>query len=121
MVAEDSIWIIPIRNAWLAYARPKYSPASWHSCKPLYADGHPTGMVFNMAYGIQGECRYTHVPAMLEMAGVPYTGSRPLGHALALDKVITKNLLRDAGIPTPNFCVMRRGTESARISVFRWL
>jgi len=74
--------------------------------------GHPTGMVFNMAYGIQGDCRYTHVPAMLEMAGIPYTGSSPLGHALALDKVITKQLIRDAGVPTPNFRVMRRGDES---------
>jgi D-alanine-D-alanine ligase len=80
---------------------------------PPDSHGRPTGMAFNMAYGIQGECRYTHVPAMLEMAGVPYTGSGPLGHALALDKVITKNLLRDAGIPTPNFCVMRLGTEFA--------
>jgi D-alanine-D-alanine ligase len=70
------------------------------------------GIVFNMAYGIQGECRYTHVPAMLEMAGIPYTGSSPLGHGLALDKVITKRLIRDCGVPTPNFCVMRRGTES---------
>jgi D-alanine-D-alanine ligase len=52
---------------------------------PSGAPGVPSGMVFNMAYGIQGECRYTHVPAMLEMAGVPYTGSSPLGHALALD------------------------------------
>jgi len=81
---------------------------------PPDPEGRPTGMVFNMAYGIQGESRYTHVPAMLEMAGVPYTGSGPLGHALALDKVITKNLLRDAGIPTPNFCVTRRGTEFAK-------
>jgi len=78
---------------------------------PPDPQGHPTGMVFNMAYGIQGECRYTHVPAMLEMAGVPYTGSSPLGHALALDKVITKRLIRDAGVPTPNFCVMRRGSK----------
>ncbi|MEZ6088550.1 MAG: hypothetical protein R3C05_11095 [Pirellulaceae bacterium] len=45
--------------------------------------GAPTGMVFNMAYGIQGENRYTHVPAMLEMAGIPYTGSSPMGHSLA--------------------------------------
>ena len=66
----------------------------------------PTGMVFNMAYGIQGECRYTHVPAMLEMAGVPYTGSSPLGHALALDKVITKHLIHAAGVPTPAFRVL---------------
>ncbi|MER9294799.1 ATP-grasp domain-containing protein [Mesorhizobium sp. M0510] len=71
---------------------------------------HPSGIVFNMAYGIQGECRVTHVPAMLEMAGVPYTGSSPLGHGL--DKIIAKSLLRDAGVPTPNFLVMRSGTES---------
>jgi len=76
------------------------------------AIGRPTGMVFNMAYGIQGECRYTHVPAMLEMAGVPYTGSSPLGHALALDKVITKILMLHAGVPTPAFRVMRHPEEN---------
>lgn len=75
---------------------------------PPCEDARPAGMVFNMAYGIQGECRYTHVPAMLEMAGVPYTGSSPLGHALALDKVVTKDLIRAAGIPTPNYKVMTR-------------
>ncbi|MER9592871.1 ATP-grasp domain-containing protein [Mesorhizobium australicum] len=78
---------------------------------PPDPQARPSGMVFNMAYGIQGECRYTHVPAMLELAGVPYTGSSPLGHGLALDKVITKRLIRDGGVPTPKFRVMRRGTE----------
>ncbi|WP_445222727.1 ATP-grasp domain-containing protein (plasmid) [Bradyrhizobium sp. Pa8] len=81
---------------------------------PPDRQGRPSGIVFNMAYGIQGECRYTHVPAMLEMGGVPYTGSSPLGHALALDKVITKELIRAAGVPTPNFQVMRDGTEVIR-------
>ncbi|MBB4188772.1 D-alanine-D-alanine ligase [Sinorhizobium terangae] len=79
---------------------------------PPDLQARPSGMVFNMTYGIQGECRLTHVPAMLEMAGVPYTGSSPLGHALALDKVITKRLIRDCGVPTPNFQVMRRSTDS---------
>lgn len=78
---------------------------------PADGQGGPGGMVFNMAYGIQGDCRYTHVPAMLEMAGIPYTGSNPLGHALALDKVITKTLLRSAGVPTPDDCVMRGGDD----------
>lgn len=72
----------------------------------------PSGMVFNLANGIQGECRLSHVPAILELAGVPYTGAGPLGNGLALDKVITKTLMRDRGVPTPNFRVMRRGTES---------
>ena len=66
----------------------------------------PTGMVFNMSYGLQGEQRYTHVPAMLEMAGIPYTGSSPLGHALALDKVVAKRLFVEAGLPTPAYRVM---------------
>lgn len=73
------------------------------------ATGTPTGIVFNMAYGIQGDCRYTHVPAMLEMAGIPYTGSSPMGHTLALDKVITKTLLRAAGVPTPHWLVASCG------------
>ncbi|VIO70568.1 D-alanine--D-alanine ligase B [Bradyrhizobium ivorense] len=79
---------------------------------PPDPQGRPSGMVFNTAQGIQGEYRYTHVPAMLEMAGIPYIGSSPLGHALAHDKALTKRLLRDSGVPTPNFRVMRRGTES---------
>lgn len=66
--------------------------------------GAPTGLVFNMAYGIQGECRYAHVPGMLEAAGVPYTGSSPRGHAACLDKVVTKLLIEKAGVATPRFC-----------------
>ena len=34
---------------------------------PKVVAGERPGMVFNMAYGIQGRNRYTHVPAMLEM------------------------------------------------------
>jgi len=86
--------------------------AALHAFMPAGPEREPQGMVFNMAYGIQGECRYTHVPAMLEMAGVPYTGSSPLGHSLALDKVITKKLMIDAGIPTPKYRVMRSPADT---------
>jgi D-alanine-D-alanine ligase len=37
---------------------------------PRVIEGERMGMVFNMAYGIQGESRYTHLPAMLEMLGI---------------------------------------------------
>src|SRR5262249_35463322 len=73
---------------------------------PCPESGGPTGLVFNMAYGIQGECRYTHVPAMLELGGIPYTGSCPLGHALALDKIVAKVQMQAAGVPTPAFKVL---------------
>jgi D-alanine-D-alanine ligase len=70
---------------------------------PRVIEGEQLGMVFNMAYGIQGESRYTHLPAMLEMLGIPYVGSGPEGHSLALDKVIAKIIMQKHGIPTPNF------------------
>lgn len=72
---------------------------------PRVMEGETMGMVFNMAYGIQGESRYTHVPALLEMLGVPYVGSSPSGHALALDKVLTKIIWKNHGLPTPDFRV----------------
>ena len=78
---------------------------------PKVIDGEQMGMVFNMAYGIQGESRYTHIPSMLEMLGIPYVGSGPSGHALALDKVITKIILQKNGIPTPDFWVFSSRDE----------
>lgn len=70
---------------------------------PRVIEGQRPGMVFNMAYGIQGVSRYTHLPAILEMLGVPYVGSNPMAHGLALDKVIAKIVFENAGLPTPGF------------------
>ncbi len=70
---------------------------------PKVVAGDSPGMVFNMAYGIQGQNRYTHVPAMMEMLGIPYIGSGPAGHAIVQDKVMTKIILQRNGIPTPGF------------------
>jgi D-alanine-D-alanine ligase len=78
---------------------------------PRVVDGEQMGMVFNMAYGIQGESRYTHIPSMLEMLGIPYVGSNPAGHALALDKVMTKIIWQHQGLPTPDFWVFHSAEE----------
>ncbi|MGD9200142.1 MAG: M20/M25/M40 family metallo-hydrolase [Chitinispirillia bacterium] len=78
---------------------------------PRVIEGERMGMVFNMAYGIQGESRYTHLPAMLEMLGIPYIGSTPTGHAMALDKVITKILIQKHNLLTPNFWVFTNAQE----------
>ena len=72
---------------------------------PRVIAGDRPGMVFNMAYGIQGQNRYTHVPAMLEMLGIPYVGSGPETHAVVQDKVMTKIVLQKNNIPTPGFWV----------------
>ncbi len=67
---------------------------------------------FNTAEGLRGDARESHVPALLEMLGIPYTGSKVLAHAISLDKAMTKRVWRDAGLPTPPFQVFRRGDEA---------
>lgn len=72
---------------------------------PKLSKRRPNGIVMNLSLGVQGKCRYTHVPSILEIAGIPYTGSSPMGHTLAQDKVITKQILQASNLPTPNYRV----------------
>ena len=85
---------------------------------PKVVAGENPGMVFNMAYGIQGQNRYTHVPAMMEMLGIPYVGSGPAGHAVVQDKVMTKIVLQKNNIPTPGFWVFRTPEDTYDDLVF---
>lgn len=59
--------------------------------------------VFNMANGIMGCSKLSQIPAILEFAGIPYTGSSVIGHALALNKIYTCQILENLGIATPDF------------------
>jgi D-alanine-D-alanine ligase len=47
------------------------------------------------------------VQALLELAGIPYTGTGPLGSGIAMDKDVTKRLLRDSQVPTLPWRVAR--------------
>lgn len=67
--------------------------------------------VFNIAEGLHGEDREAQLPAMLEMLGIPYTGSGPLTLALCLHKAKTKEILSCYDIPTPSFQVMTTSYE----------
>ncbi|TVR91964.1 MAG: ATP-grasp domain-containing protein [Spirochaetaceae bacterium] len=58
-------------------------------------------LVFNRSEGVRGESRESHIPAMLEMSGIPYVGSGVLTLALCLNKEWTKRHVRAAGVPTP--------------------
>ncbi len=68
-------------------------------------------LVFNIAEGIRGEDREAQIPAILEILGIPYTGSGPLTLALGLHKAKTKEILSWYGIPTPAFQVMSEPHE----------
>lgn len=66
---------------------------------------------FNICEGHFGDSREAHVPAILEMMGIPYTGSRVLTLALSLDKPMTKRVLNHHNLPTPAFQVFERVGE----------
>jgi D-alanine-D-alanine ligase len=68
-------------------------------------------LVFNVAEGTHGADREAQIPAMLEMLGVPYTGSGPLSLALCLHKGKAKEILSYHGIPTPTFQVLQHPHE----------
>src|ERR671939_2009009 len=62
----------------------------------------PPDFVFNFAEGQGvGRSREARVPAVLEMLGIPYSGSDPLTLAVTLDKDCAKRLVRSAGVGTP--------------------
>ena len=63
-------------------------------------------IVFNIAEGIHGVSRESQIPAMLEFLQIPYTGSDPLTLGICLDKSRAKEILANAQIPTPGFCVV---------------
>lgn len=61
---------------------------------------------FITVYGDEGESG--HVQAVLDLAGLPYTGPPPLACAVSFDKDMTKRVLRACGIPTPEWRVITR-------------
>jgi D-alanine-D-alanine ligase len=64
-------------------------------------------VVFLGLHGGQGEDGT--MQALLDLTGVPYTGSGHLASALAMDKDLSKKLFRAAGVPTPDWWMLRRG------------
>lgn len=66
---------------------------------------------FNICEGHFGDSREAQVPAILEMLRIPYTGSRVLTLALALDKPMTKRVLAYHKLPTPAFQTFERVNE----------
>jgi D-alanine-D-alanine ligase len=72
-------------------------------------------MVFNIAEGLRGFGREAQVPAILEAFDIPYTFSDVLVLSLTLHKGMTKRVIRDLGIATPDFAVIETEDQIAGI------
>lgn len=73
-------------------------------------------IVFNISEGRGSfRSREAQVPSVLEMLGIPFTGSDPMCLAVCLDKPVTKQLVADAGIPTPRWLIIADESELGNI------
>ena len=64
-------------------------------------------IVFLALHGEEGE--NGKVQALLDLHGIPYTGSGYLGSAIAMNKALSKMLFRENGIATPQSVTLKRG------------
>lgn len=78
-----------------------------HSFGELEAAGFDR--VFIALHGRYGEDGT--IQGALELLGIPYTGSGPAASALAMDKIMTKRIWLQHGLPTPAFAVLDERTE----------
>jgi D-alanine-D-alanine ligase-like ATP-grasp enzyme/pimeloyl-ACP methyl ester carboxylesterase len=60
------------------------------------------GLVLNLATGVQGIGMPTHIPAMLELAGIAYSGPDPVVQGHLLDRSTLMSRLQRAGLNVPN-------------------
>ncbi len=74
-------------------------------------------IVFNICEGVKGIGREAQVPALLDAFDIPYVFSGPLTLALTLHKGMTKQIIRDCGLATPDFFVVHDENEIGKVKL----
>lgn len=88
-----------------------------HKLAEALVRGERYDAVFNICEGMRGLAREAQVPALLDAYDVPYVFSDPLTLAVALDKSMAKRVVRDQGVPTPDFAVVEKASDVASVSL----
>ncbi|MEQ1771406.1 MAG: ATP-grasp domain-containing protein [Devosia sp.] len=81
------------------------------------ADGKRWDLVFNLSAGAAGIAREAQVPALLEAHGIPFTFSTADVLVVSLDKALAKLVVKAAGVPTPDFAVVRNMRDLQRLNM----
>ena len=81
------------------------------------SQGDRWDMVFNIAEGLYGSGREAQVPALLDAYQIPYVFSGPLVLAVTLDKAMTKVIMKDAGVATPDHTVVYAAADIKNITL----
>jgi D-alanine-D-alanine ligase len=83
------------------------------SVSPEHFDIRSTDVVFLALHGGAGEDG--RIQAMLDLAGMPYTGSNHIASAVAMDKDLAKRLFRSAAVPTADW--LMAPVEAAEVQI----
>lgn len=70
---------------------------------------HQADIVFMGLHGENGEDG--RVQAALDLEGIKYTGTGPLGAAVSMDKGLSKQIFASSGIPTPQGYTLKKGEK----------
>lgn len=87
-------------------------------CARLCA-GERWDIVYNIGEGMHGRAREAQIPCILDAFRIPYTCSDALVCAVTLDKALTKRIVRDAGVSTPQFALVHT-REDAHACALRY-
>lgn len=69
-------------------------------------------VVFNLCEAVDGNSRLEmNIPALLDLTGIPYTGSSSLTLGICQNKSLTKDILLSNGIKTPNHSLVKNADE----------
>lgn len=74
-------------------------------------NGDRWDLVFNICEGLHGIGREAQVPALLDAYQVPYVFSDTLVCALTLHKGMTKDVVRAAGVATPDYAIVHKHSD----------
>lgn len=74
-------------------------------------------LVFNICEGMYGIGREAQVPALLDAYNIPYTFSDTLVLSLTLHKGMTKRVIRDCGLVTPDFAFIESEEDIEKVNL----
>lgn len=75
-------------------------------------------LIFNLTESLAQESTNEIVmPAVLDMLGIPFTGTGSMGLGLCLHKPKAKDILRSRGVPTPASCTIERAKDAAGVDL----
>ncbi len=114
-IDKEGVWRRASIDAWLGGGKLEVETGSFltpslGSVDPLFfeisSDGkfvasHKVDVIFPVLHGTFGEDGT--VQGLFELMGVPYVGASVLGSSVGMDKIVMKAVLKDSGLPVPEF------------------